>query len=175
MHTAPGMHVIICFTHSCSLLLSTGILYHKLRGNNKKPTVFYAFTCNTYSRLASFEVGCRTNNSLISTFFLCPVKCLITSFIHIMKADLCMFNKTAAYAYGQRFLHLWQADGANTPSRVSITCCSCASFCIPFRYMQNSLHCFAYMTTGKTISDNHLIKVHEFVIQRQYLGQLFYI
>ena len=31
-----------------------------------------------------------------------------------MKADLCMFNKTAAYAYGQRFLHLWQADGANT-------------------------------------------------------------
>ncbi|MCR0159960.1 hypothetical protein MKA35_13190 [[Clostridium] innocuum] len=49
-----------------------------------------------------------------------------------------MFNETAAYAYGQRFLHLWQADGANTPSRVSITCCSCASSCIPFRYMLNS-------------------------------------
>ena len=31
-----------------------------------------------------------------------------------MKADLCMFNETAAYAYGQRFLQLWQADGANT-------------------------------------------------------------
>ena len=138
MHTAPGMHVIICFTHSCSLLLSTGILYHKLRGNNKKPTVFYAFTCNTYSRIASFEVGCRTTNSLISTFFLCPVKCLITSFIHIMKADLCMFNETAAYAYGQRFLQLWQTDGTNTPRRVSITCCSCASSCIQFRYMLNS-------------------------------------
>ena len=25
-----------------------------------------------------------------------------------------MFNETAAYAYGQRFLQLWQADGANT-------------------------------------------------------------
>jgi len=31
-----------------------------------------------------------------------------------MKADLCMFNETAAYAYGQRFLQLWQADGTNT-------------------------------------------------------------
>ena len=114
MHTAPGMHVIICFTHSCSLLLSTGILYHKLRGNNKKLTVFYAFECITYSQLLCAVFVFHIHNSLISSFFLCLVKSLITSFIDIVKAGVCVLDEAAANAHSQHSVHFQKADCTDT-------------------------------------------------------------